>query len=74
MTKTLLTVLEERESIDPEEPNYVLTRQDASGGRIGSMSKFSNPLSSFRIDVDSPVSNPVCDNSKLRKENSALKQ
>ena len=74
--KTLLTVLEERESIDPEEPNYVLTRLGpiAGGGRIGLMSKFSDALSTFRINVDSPVSNPVCDNSKLREENSALKQ
>ena len=74
--KTLLTVLEERESIDPEELNYILTRLGpiASGGRIGSMSKFSDPLSTFRINVDSPVSNPVCDSIKLREENSALKQ
>ena len=74
--KTLLSVLEERESIDPEELNYVLTRLGpiANGGRIGSMSKFSDPLSTFRLNVGSPVSNPVCDNIKLREENSALKQ
>ena len=74
--KTLLTVLEERESIDLEEPSYVFTRlgRIASGGRIGSMSKFSDPLSTFRINVDSSVGNLVCDNIKLREENSALKQ
>ena len=34
--KVLLTVLEERESLDPNEPNYVLTRLGpmASGGRV----------------------------------------
>ena len=74
--KTLLTILEERESIDPEEPNYVLTRLGpiASGRRIGSMSKFSDPLSTVRINIGSPVSNPVCDNIKVREENSGLKQ
>ena len=50
--KTLLTVLEECESINPEERNYVLTRLGpiASGGRIGSMSKFSDSLTTFRIN------------------------
>ena len=67
--KTLFTVPEERESMDPEEPNYVLTRLGpiASGGRMGSMSNFSDPLSSFEINVDSPVSNPACDNIKLKR-------
>ena len=34
--KSLLTVLEEREDMDPEEPNYVLTRLGSitSGGRV----------------------------------------
>ena len=35
--KALLTVLEERDGADPEEPNYVLTRLEpiTSGGRAG---------------------------------------
>ena len=46
--KALLTVLEEREGVDPEEPSYVLTRLGpvASGGRVRSES---NSVSAFRV-------------------------
>ena len=73
--KSLLTVLEEREGMDPEEPNYVLTRLGpiASGGRVCGRLNSSNCLSTMRINVCSPV-NANCECAKLKKENVALKQ
>ena len=73
--KSLLTVLEEREGMDPEEPNYVLTRlwPIASGGRVSGDSGSSNCLSTMRIIVGSAV-NANCECAELREENVALKQ
>ena len=71
--KALLAVFEERESVDPEEPNYVLTRQGpiASGGRASGNLCSSGSLSVLRVNVNSSVEN---DYNKLKEENVALKQ
>ena len=55
--KALLTVLEEREGVNPEEPNYVLTRLGsiASGGRAGGNFCSSGSLSALRVNVNSSV-------------------
>ena len=68
--KALLTVLEEREGVDSEEPNYVLTRLGpiASGGRASGNICSSGSLSAH---VNSSVEN---DYNKLKEENVALKQ
>ena len=70
--KSLLTVLEEREGGNPEEPNYVLTRlvPIASGGRI-ERTNCANSLSALRIDV---VSSESCNLKTLEAENASLKQ
>ena len=49
--KALLAVLEERESVDPEEPNYVLTRLGpiASGGRASGNFCSTGSLSALRV-------------------------
>ena len=73
--KSLLTVLEEREGMDLEEPNYVLTRLGliASGGRLCGDFGTSNCLCTTRISVGSAI-NVNCKCAKLREENVALKQ
>ena len=70
--KSLLTVLEEREGGNPEEPNYVLTRLGpiASGGRI-ERTNCANSLSALRINV---VSSESCNLKTLEAENASLKQ
>ena len=72
--KTLLTVLDECEGTDPEEPNYVLTRLEpvASGGRILATAH-QNSLSSLRVQTTNP-GNSVCECSELKKEIVALKE
>ena len=72
--KTLLTVLDECEGTDPEEPNYVLTRLGpvASGGRILATAH-QNSLSSLRVQTTNP-GNSVCECSELKKEIVALKE
>ena len=71
--KALLTVLKELEGVDPEEPNYVLTRLGpiASGGRASGNLCSSGSLSALRVNVNSSVEN---DYNKLKEENVALKQ
>ena len=71
--KALLTVFEKREGVDPEEPNYVLTRLGpvASGGRPGGNFCSLRSLSLLRVNVSSSVGN---DYNKLKEENVALKQ
>ena len=73
--KSLLTVLEEREGMDAEEPNYVLARLGpiASGGRVCGHFGSSNCLYAMRINVGWVV-NANCECAKLREENVALKQ
>ena len=73
--KLLLTVLEEREGADPEEPNYVLTRLGpiASGGMVDGNSCSSGSLSALRVKVESPVK-VHCDCTKLKAEIKDLKQ
>ena len=68
-----LTVLEEREGVDPEEPNYVLTRLGpiASGGRASRNLCSSGSLSALRANINSSVENEY---NKLKEENIALKQ
>ena len=73
----MLAVLEEREGADPEEPNYELTRLGliASGGKINANTSSSNSLSTLRVNVQSkaPVNAALCDCTKLKEENAALK-
>ena len=54
--KALLTVLEERESGDPDEPNYALTRLGliASGGRVDRNVDFSNSVTALKVNVGPP--------------------
>ena len=68
--KALLTVLEEREGADPEEPNFVLTRfrPVASGGRALSSN---SALSTLKV-VDEPLQS--CDCFKLKQEIFSLKE
>ena len=70
--KELLAVLEEREGLTPDEPNLVLTRLGpiASGGRVSSCGEY---VSVRRTKVANNVEYP-CDCSKLKLENSDLKQ
>ena len=72
--KTLLAVLDEYESADPEEPNYVLTRLGpvASGGSVSSAAHKS-PLSTLRVQTTNADCSP-CDCSKLKMEIIALKE
>ena len=71
--KALLAVLEEREGVDPEKPNYVLTRLGpiASGGRAGGNLCSSGSLFALRVNVNSSVED---DYNKLKEENVVLKQ
>ena len=71
--KALLTVHEEREGVDPEESNYVLTRLGtiASGRRAGGNLCSSESLSSLRVNVNSSVED---DYNELKEENVTLKQ
>ena len=70
--KELLAVLEEREGLTPDEPNLVLTRLGpiASGGRVSSCGEY---VSVHRTQVANNVKYS-CDCSKLKLENSDLKQ
>jgi len=70
--KQLLTVLDEREGANPEEPNYVLTRLGpiASGGKVPAVS---TSLSALRVQVNSSADSE-CECTKLRQEISALKE
>jgi len=72
--KSLLTVFEEREGVDPEEPNYVLTRLGpiASGGRVAGNRNL-NSLTALRVILESPAEE-VCGCEKLKSENALLKQ
>ena len=71
--KALLTVLEEREGVDPQEPNYVLTRLGpiASGGRASGTFCSSGSLPALRVNINSSVEN---DYNKLKEENVALRE
>ena len=62
--KALLTVLEEREDADPEEPNFILTRLGpvASGGRV---SFGTYALSTLKVVVEPMQS---CDCNQLKHE------
>ena len=70
--KELLAVLEEREGLTPDEPNLVLTRLGpiASGGRVSSCGEY---VSVRRTQVANNLEYS-CDCSKLKLENSDLKQ
>ena len=67
----LLTVLEERESIHPDDPNYVLTRLGpiASGGLIGVESK---PFQTLKVQTTSECCDE-CECDQLNQEISELK-
>ena len=69
--KLLLTVLEERESIHPDDPNYVLTRLGsiASGGLIGVGSK---PCQTSKVQTTSECGDQ-CECDQLKLEISELK-
>ena len=69
--KLLLTVLEERESINPDDPNYVLTRLGpiASGGLIGVGSK---PCQTLKVQTTSECCDE-CECDQLKQEISELK-
>ena len=71
--KSLLTVLKERESVNQEESNNVLTRlgRIASGGKAGGNLCSSGSLSALRVNANSSVED---DYNKLKEENVALKQ
>ena len=73
--KLLLTVLEERERVDPEESNYVLASLEpiASGGTVDKNSCSSQSLSALRVKVESPVK-VNCDCTRLKAEIKDLKQ
>ena len=72
---TLLIVPGDRESMEPQNPNYVLTKLGpiASGGRVSHMSNSIDSPSALRVKVDAPVNVAACDCKKI-KENFALKQ
>ena len=69
--KSLLTVLEERESKHPDHPNDVLTRLGpiASGGRLGLRQSV---CQNFRIQVDRDCDGCECE--QLEQEIAGLKE
>ena len=73
--KALLTVLEERERGDPDEPNHELTRLGsiASGGRVDRKVDFSNSVTAQKVNVG-PAEFDSYDYKSLKAENAALKQ
>ena len=71
--KQLFTVLQEREGVSLEEPNYVLTRFGSivSSGQVPAAT--SGSLSALRVQVESSE-DAARECAKLKRENSALKQ
>ena len=67
--KPLLTVLEEREGLNPDEPNYVLTRLGPIASR-GYASSGSHPPQSLKVSECVGV----CNCQKLKLENLGLKE
>ena len=73
--KQLFTVLQEREGVSSEEPNYVLTRFGpiASSGQVPAAT--SGSLSALRVQVEvESFEDAARECAKLKRENSALKQ
>ena len=69
--KSLLAVIEERESLNAEEPNCVLTRLGpiASGGQVKSES---SAINSLKVHIDETGDSCRCE--QLEREVSSLKQ
>ena len=69
--KVLLTVLAEREGLDPDEPNYVLTRLGpvVSGGRLGTCQDL---LQNRRVEIERCPCDPRTWD-ELKQENAFLK-
>ena len=69
--KSLLTVLEDRESKHPDHPNHVLTRLGpiASGGRLG---VGRSVCKNFKIQVDKDCDGCKCE--QLKQEIAGLKK